>query len=148
MTLVHRRDKLRAERVLQDRLFKHPRISVLWNSVVEEICGGGTPEGVTSVRVRGIDKTGPQDGADIPCHGVFVAIGHKPNTDLFRSFIDMDESGYIKTAPDSTATNIPGIFAAGDVQDPIFRQAVTAAGTGCMAAIEAFRFLECMDAGS
>lgn len=147
VTLIHRRDTLRAEHVLQDRLFQNPKITVQWNSIVEEICGGGVPEGVTGVRVRDTKKGASQDSvANLTCHGVFVAIGHKPNTDLFRGSLDMDSNGYVRTRSDSTATNVPGVFAAGDVQDHVFRQAITAAGTGCMAALEAARFLESVDA--
>lgn len=139
VTVVHRRDSFRAERIMQDRLFKHPKITVVWDSVIDEITGGGMPEAVTGVRLKNI-KTGAL--SDLPCDGVFIAIGHKPNTELFTGQLDMDETGYLITRPDSTATNIPGVFAAGDVQDHVFRQAVTAAGTGCMAALEADRFLQ------
>ena len=127
---------------MQDRLFKHPKITVVWDSVIDEITGGGMPEAVTGVRLKNI-KTGAL--SDVPCDGVFIAIGHKPNTELFTGQLDMDETGYLITKPDSTATNVPGVFAAGDVQDHIFRQAVTAAGTGCMAALEADRFLQATD---
>ncbi|SDD82761.1 thioredoxin-disulfide reductase [Rhodospira trueperi] len=138
VTLVHRRDSLRAERIMQERLFANPKVEVRWNSVVDEILGGGMPPGVTGVRLRDV-----QTGAlsDLAVDGVFIAIGHKPNTELFTGQLDMDETGYLVTAPDSTATSVPGVFAAGDVQDHVFRQAVTAAGTGCMAALEADRFL-------
>jgi len=138
VTLVHRRDELRAEKILQDRLFANPKIEVLWNHVVDEILGDRDPLGVTGVRLRNT-KTG--DLTDLSTHGVFIAIGHSPNTELFKGQLDMDKEGYLLTAPDSTATNIPGVFAAGDVQDKIFRQAVTAAGTGCMAALEAEKYL-------
>ncbi|MBF0093181.1 MAG: thioredoxin-disulfide reductase [Alphaproteobacteria bacterium] len=138
VTIIHRRDSFRAERILQERLLANPKINVVWDSVVEEILGGGNPPGVTGIRVRNV-KSGIV--SDIPCEGVFVAIGHSPNTSLFKGVLDTDELGYLVTAPDSTATNIPGVFAAGDVQDHVFRQAVTAAGTGCMAALEADRFL-------
>jgi thioredoxin reductase (NADPH) len=136
--LIHRRDALRAEKILQARLFANPKISVVWNSVIEEILGEGTPETVTGVRLRDV-RTGT--GIRLPVEGVFVAIGHTPNTALFRGQLEMDAEGYIRTAPGSTRTSIPGVFAAGDVQDKIFRQAVTAAGTGCMAALEAEKFL-------
>ena len=136
--LVHRRDELRAEKLLQERLFRHPKIEVVWDSVVDTILGGGTPPGVTGVRLRGV-----KDGSirEIALDGVFVAIGHTPNTELFQGQIDMDPEGYIRTVPDGVATNVPGVFAAGDVQDHVYRQAVTAAGTGCMAALDAERFL-------
>ncbi|HLB97609.1 MAG TPA: thioredoxin-disulfide reductase [Acetobacteraceae bacterium] len=138
VTLIHRRDALRAEKVLQARLFAHPKISVVWNSVVEEIIGEGTPELVTGVRLRDV-RTGTE--IRLPVDGVFVAIGHTPNTALFRGQLEMDDEGYIRTTPGSTRTSVPGVFAAGDVQDKVFRQAVTAAGTGCMAALEADKFL-------
>jgi len=138
VTLVHRRDQLRAERILQDRLFAHPKVAVVWNHVVDEIVGAGTPETVTGLRLRD-----SRNGAEtlLPADGVFVAIGHDPATAVFKGHVAMDADGYIRTAPDSTATDIPGVFAAGDVKDRIYRQAVTAAGMGCMAALEAERFL-------
>jgi len=138
VTVVHRRAELRAEKILQDRLFANPRIAFAWDSVVDEILGTDNPPGVTGVRVRNV-KTGALN--EIPADGVFIAIGHTPNTELFAGQLEMDAEGYILTAPDSTATSVPGVFAAGDVQDKIFRQAVTAAGTGCMGALEAERFL-------
>ena len=138
VTLIHRRDELRAEKILQDRLFANPKIEVLWDQVVDEIVGDQDPPGVTGVRLRNT-KTG--ETSELATHGVFVAIGHSPNTALFNGQLDMDKEGYLLTAPDSTATNVPGVFAAGDVQDKIFRQAVTAAGTGCMAALEAEKYL-------
>ncbi|KAA5605820.1 thioredoxin-disulfide reductase [Roseospira marina] len=138
VTLVHRRDSLRAERIMQERLFANPKIEVRWNSVVEDILAGGMPLGVTGVRLRDVDSG---QTSDLAVDGVFIAIGHQPNTALFKGKLDLDETGYILTKPDSTATNVPGVFAAGDVQDHVFRQAVTAAGTGCMAALEADRFL-------
>ncbi|MGE4529036.1 MAG: thioredoxin-disulfide reductase [Rhodospirillaceae bacterium] len=138
VTLVHRRDALRAERVMQEHLFANPKITVVWDSVPEEILGGGDPKAVNGLRVKNV-KTGAL--TDIPVEGVFVAIGHTPNTQLFKGVLDTDAEGYLVTKPDSTATNVPGVFAAGDVQDRLFRQAVTAAGTGCMAAIEADHFL-------
>ncbi len=143
VTLIPRRDQLRAERILQERLFVHPKISIRWNSVVVEILGGGTPEHVTGVRLRDT-----QSGAvsDLPTDGVFVAIGHTPNTGIFKGALAMDEEGYIITTPGSTRTSRPGVFAAGDVQDKIFRQAVTAAGTGCMAALEVEKFLAARNA--
>jgi thioredoxin reductase (NADPH) len=136
--VVHRRDKLRASKIMQDKAFNNPKLEFIWNTAVDEIVG--TPEaGVTGVRLRNL-----QTGAEriFPCVGVFVAIGHKPNTDLFKGQIDTDEIGYIKTSGHSTSTNIPGVFACGDVQDSFYRQAVTAAGTGCMSAIDAERFLD------
>jgi thioredoxin reductase (NADPH) len=138
VTLIHRRDSLRAEKILQARLFANPKVSVVWNSVVEEILGEGTPETVTAVRLRDV-RTGTE--TRLPVEGVFVAIGHTPNTTLFRGQLEMDSEGYIRTTPGSTRTSVPGVFAAGDVQDKIFRQAVTAAGTGCMAALEAEKYL-------
>jgi thioredoxin reductase (NADPH) len=138
VTLVHRRNELRAEKIMQERLFKHPKISVIWDSVVEEILGGGDPDAVTGVALRNV-KTGEK--STVPADGVFVAIGHDPATALFKGQLEMDPEGYILTAPESTRTSIPGVFAAGDVKDKIFRQAVTAAGMGCMAALEAEKFL-------
>jgi thioredoxin reductase (NADPH) len=138
VTLVHRRDQLRAERILQDRLFKHPKIEVVWNAAVEEICGAQNPPGVTHVRLKNL-KNGSV--SDLRTDGVFVAIGHKPATELFAGQLDMKPGGYLLTQPGSTATNVPGVFAAGDVSDDVFRQAVTAAGLGCMAALEAERYL-------
>ena len=124
--------------MLQARLFKNDKISVIWDSALEEVVGTNNPKSVSGVKIKNI-KSG--EISDLPCSGVFIAIGHKPNTDIFKTQITMDEEGYIITAPDSTKTNIQGVFAAGDVQDKIYRQAVTAAGTGCMAALEADKFL-------
>ncbi len=138
VTLVHRRDSLRAERILQDRLFKHPKIELVWDSAVEEIVGGGEPTKVTGVKLKNV-RTGAVTERKID--GVFVAIGHKPSTELVDGKVKMKPNGYVWTAPDSTATSVPGLFAAGDVTDDIFRQAVTAAGLGCMAALEAGHFL-------
>jgi thioredoxin reductase (NADPH) len=138
VTLVHRRDQLRAEKILQDRVFGNEKIEILWDHVVDDILGDGDPPGVSGIRVRNA-KTGAT--ADVAVDGVFVAIGHTPNTDLFKGQLKMDGEGYIVTAPDSTATNVPGVFATGDVQDKVYRQAVTAAGTGCMGALEAEHFL-------
>ena len=138
VTLVHRRDELRAEKILQNRLFENEKIEVLWNYVLEEILGEQNPPGVTGARLR---HTHSDEIKELAVDGVFVAIGHTPSTELCHGQIDMDDEGYLKTAADSTATNIPGVFAAGDVQDKIYRQAVTAAGTGCMAALEAEKFL-------
>ncbi len=138
VTLVHRRDALRAEKTLSQRLFQHPKIEVVWDTALEDVLGDEDPKGVTAARVRDI-KTGAL--RDIPVEGVFVAIGHDPVTGIFKGQLDMDEEGYLITAPDSTATNVPGVFAAGDVKDKVFRQAVTAAGLGCMGALEAEKFL-------
>jgi thioredoxin reductase (NADPH) len=138
VTLVHRRDTLRAEKILQNRLFANPKISVVWDSVVEEIEAGGSPEVTTGVRLRNA-KTGVT--SVLPVDGVFIAIGHTPNTAIFAGQVAMDAEGYIQTTPGSTRTSVEGVFAAGDVQDKVFRQAVTAAGTGCMAALEAEKWL-------
>lgn len=138
VTLVHRRDELRAERILQDRLFAHPKIEVVWDSAVEEILSDPEPKSVTGVRLKNL-KTGVL--SDLPAHGVFVAIGHKPSTDLFVGKVAMRDNGYIIVEPGTTRTNVAGVFAAGDVADETYRQAVTAAGLGCMAALEAERFL-------
>ena len=138
VTLVHRRDSLRTEKIMQDRLFRNPKIEILWDSTLEEIVGSENPLTVTGAKVRNLktDTVG-----ELAVDGVFIAIGHTPNTDLFKDKLDMDSEGYLITATDSTATNVAGVFAAGDVKDKIFRQAVTAAGMGCMAALEAERFL-------
>ncbi|OUR79425.1 thioredoxin-disulfide reductase [Alphaproteobacteria bacterium 46_93_T64] len=138
VTIVHRRDQFRAEKILIERLHKNPKIEVVWDSVLEEVLGDEAPLGVTAARIRNV-KT--DETTDISVHGVFIAIGHSPNTELFKGTLDMDDEGYLITQPDSTATNLPGIFACGDVQDKIYRQAVTAAGTGCMSALEAEKFL-------
>jgi thioredoxin reductase (NADPH) len=138
VTLVHRRDRLRAEKILQTRLFNNPKITMVWDSALDEVLGGDEPPTVTGVRLKNV-KTGAL--SELAVDGVFVAIGHTPATELFRGKLDMDQEGYIRTAPDSTATNVAGVFAAGDVKDKIFRQAVTAAGMGCMGALEAERFL-------
>ncbi len=136
--LIHRRDSLRAEKILQNRLFAHPKIQVVWNSRVQEIVGGGTPEVVTGIRLEDVVK-GTQ--SVLPVDGVFIAIGHTPATAIFAGHVEMDQEGFIRTHPGSTRTSIAGVFAAGDVQDKVFRQAVTAAGTGCMAALEAEKWL-------
>ena len=139
VTLVHRRDSLRAEMVTQKRLFEHPKINVIWDSTVDEILGTEDPLGVTGIRLRNVHNNQLQT---IPLHGVFVAIGHTPNSGLFKDYLKIDHEGYIITEADSTKTTKPGIFAAGDVQDKIYRQAVTAAGTGCMAALEVTKYLQ------
>jgi len=138
VTLVHRRDSLRSEKILQERLFKHPKVRFVWDSEIEEICGAESPLGVTHVTLRNV-KTGA--ASELQTHGVFVAIGHRPASELFAGQVDMKPSGYLRTVPGSTATNIPGVFAAGDVADEVYRQAVTAAGLGCMAALETERWL-------
>lgn len=136
--VIHRRDQLRASKIMAQRALDHPKITVEWNSVVEEILGTDK-EGVNAVRVKDV-RTGAT--REIPCAGYFSAIGHKPNTDLFRGMIEMDDTGYLITQPGSTRTNVEGVFAAGDVQDKVYRQAVTAAGSGCMAALDCIRWLE------
>ncbi len=138
VTVVHRRDALRAEKILQDRLLANAKIEMLWDHVAEEVLGAGEPPGVTGLRVRNV-KTGAV--GELALDGVFVAIGHDPATQLFQGQLEMDGEGYIVTRPDSTATRVPGVFAAGDVKDKVFRQAITAAGMGCMAALEAEKFL-------
>lgn len=138
VTLVHRRDSLRADKTNQNRIERHPKIRILWNSSVADVIGGGEPKAVSAVRVK---STGTGKMFDIAAEGLFIAIGHTPATEVFRGQLDMDGDGYIRTAPDSTRTSVPGVFAAGDVKDKVFRQAVTAAGMGCMAALEAERFL-------
>jgi thioredoxin reductase (NADPH) len=143
VTLVHRRDSLRAERILQDRLFKHPKIEVIWNSAVEEICGTENPSSVTHVRLKNLVSG---EASDFKTDGVFIAIGHKPSTELFVGQLEMKSGGYLVTKPGSTETNIPGVFAAGDVTDDIYRQAVTSAGMGCMAALDSERYLAALEA--
>ncbi|MBT5675777.1 MAG: thioredoxin-disulfide reductase [Rhodospirillaceae bacterium] len=138
VTLVHRRDSLRAEKILQQRILAHDKVEILWDHTLVEIRGGEAPPNVTGVQLKNV-KTGAE--RLLATDGVFVAIGHTPNTGIFKGQIEMDSEGYIATRPDSTATNIPGVFAAGDVQDKTYRQAVTAAGTGCMAALEAEKFI-------
>ncbi len=138
VTLIHRRDSLRADKTNQMRIEQHPKTRIIWDSVVEEVLGAGEPKIVSGVRLKNL-KTGAMDTID--ADGLFIAIGHTPATEIFRGQLDMDEEGYIRTAPDSTKTSITGVFAAGDVKDKIFRQAVTAAGMGCMAALEAEKFL-------
>lgn len=136
--VVHRRDRLRASKIMQEKAFRNEKIEFIWNAEIAEILGT-QEQGVTGVRIR---NTEDGEHLTVDCEGVFIAIGHKPNTDLFKGRIEMDDVGYIKTSHRSTATNIPGVFACGDVQDSVYRQAVTAAGTGCMAALDAERFLD------
>jgi thioredoxin reductase (NADPH) len=139
VTLVHRRDAFRAERILQERLFSRDNITVVWDSVLEEVLGKtGFPPAVTGARLRNV-KTGAH--SDVAVDGIFIAIGHDPAVSLFKDQLRMKPNGYLWTAPDSTATSVPGVYAAGDVTDEIFRQAVTAAGQGCMAALEAEKYL-------
>jgi thioredoxin reductase (NADPH) len=138
VTLVHRRDSLRAEKIMQDRLFKHPKIEVLWNHAVDEVLGDETPLGVTAVRARHVETN---EITDIPCAGFFVAIGHAPASDLVKDQLELHNGGYVKVKPGTTQTSIPGVFAAGDLTDHVYRQAVTSAGMGCMAALDAERFL-------
>ena len=138
VSLVHRRDELRADKILQDRLFKNDKIEPVWDSVLEDVLGTGDPPGVTGAKIKNV-KTG--EVSEIALEGIFIAIGHDPNTGLFKGQLDMDKDGYVITRPDSTATSVAGVFAAGDVQDKVYRPAVTAAGTGCMSALEAERFL-------
>lgn len=135
--VIHRRESFRASKIMAERTLKNPKIKVIWNSEVDEILGDA--KGVNGVRLK---DTNTGATREMGLQGLFIAIGHKPTTDLFKGILDMDEAGYLKTKPGSTYTNIPGVFAAGDVQDPVYRQAVTAAGTGCMAAIDAERWLE------
>jgi thioredoxin reductase (NADPH) len=138
VTLVHRRDSLRSEKILQERLLKHPKIEVMWDSALEEVIGDDNPLSVTGAKIKNV-KSG--EITDVNVHGIFVAIGHAPSTELFKGQLDMSPSNYIITKPDSTETSIKGVYAAGDVTDEIYRQAVTAAGMGCMAALEAEKFL-------
>jgi thioredoxin reductase (NADPH) len=138
VTLIHRRDSLRAEKILQDRLFANEKINVIWDSEVVEFVGGGDPEALVGVDIRS-KLTGETRRVEV--EGAFVAIGHKPATELFEGQIELDSEGYIKVAPGTTTTNIEGVFACGDVMDKIYRQAVTAAGTGCMAALDAEKYL-------
>jgi thioredoxin reductase (NADPH) len=143
VTLVHRRDELRAEKILQERLFRHPKVEVIWHQALDEVLGESSPAGVTGVRLRDV-----RNGAEriVPCDGVFIAIGHAPASQLVEGQLETHHGGYVVTQPGSTATSIPGVFAAGDIADPIYRQAVTSAGMGCMAALDAERFLAAADA--
>ena len=136
--LIHRRDKLRAEKLLQKKLMNNKKIEIIWNSVVEDILGDKNPKSVNALKIKNIKSN---KVSELKVDGLFIAIGHVPATSLFKGQLDMDKEGYVVTKPDSTVTNIPGVFAAGDVKDKIFRQAVTAAGMGCMAALEAEKFL-------
>lgn len=142
VTIVHRRDSFRAEKIMQDRLFKNAKVQVVWNSVLQEVVGTDSPKSVSAVKLRDV-TTG--ETSTLAVDGVFVAIGHVPATDLFKGQLEMNASGYLITEPDSTRTSIPGVFAAGDVKDEVFRQAVTAAGMGCMGALEAERYLATME---
>lgn len=138
VTLIHRRDSLRAEKIAQDRLFKNPKVSVIWNAAVDEVLGTVSPLSVTGLRLR---DTKTNALSELPADGLFIAIGHTPMSEVFKDHLKTDSEGYLLVRPNSTATDVPGVFAAGDVQEKVFRQAVTAAGQGCMAAIEAERFL-------
>jgi thioredoxin reductase (NADPH) len=138
VTVIHRRDSFRAEKIMQDRLFRNPKITVMWNNTVEEILGTEAPLGVTGVRARNV-RTGEE--TVVPCDGFFVAIGHAPASELVKDTLELHNSGYVKVRPGSTETSIPGVFAAGDLTDHIYRQAVTSAGMGCMAALDAERWL-------
>ena len=142
VTLIHRRDTLRSEKILQERLLKNPKIDVIWDTVVEDIVGTTSPKSVTGIKLRNL-KTGKS--SERSADGIFVAIGHAPATQLFKGQLEMNPAGYLTTAPDSTITSIPGVFAAGDVKDEVFRQAVTAAGMGCMAALEAERYFTAIE---
>ena len=138
VTIVHRRDEFRASKIMADRVLQNDKIDIMWNSAVEDI-HGAKDTGVTGVKIK---DTISGDLRDVSCDGIFMAIGHVPNTDIFKGQIDLDEKGYITTQPDTTNTNVSGVFACGDVQDQVYRQAITAAGTGCMSAIDAERWLE------
>ena len=138
VTIVHRRDEFRASKIMADRVLNNEKIDIMWNSAVEDIYGA-KDTGVTGVKIK---DTISGDLRDISCDGIFMAIGHVPNTNIFKGQIDLDEKGYITTQPDTTNTNVSGVFACGDVQDQVYRQAITAAGTGCMSAIDAERWLE------
>ena len=136
--LIHRRDSLRAEKMLQSKLMANKKIEIIWDSMLEEVLGDKDPKNVTGLKIKNV-KTNKVE--ELKIDGLFIAIGHDPATKLFKDQLEMDKEGYLITKPDSTATNVPGVFAAGDVKDKIFRQAVTAAGMGCMSALEAEKFL-------
>lgn len=142
VTVIHRRDKLRASKIMQERALKNPKITFIWNSAVEEILGDDKGHFVQGVRLQNLQTN---QNSNFNCQGVFVAIGHKPNTELFAGQMELDERGYMVTKPGSMATGVPGVFACGDVQDHVYKQAVTAAGSGCMAAMDAEKFLEAQD---
>ena len=142
VTVVHRRDEFRSEKILQERLFKNPKIEVLWDTTLEEVIGTSDPKSVTAAKLKNV-KTG--EVTERPVDGIFIAIGHAPATELFTGKLETKQGGYVVTAPDSTATSVPGVFAAGDVTDDIYRQAVTAAGMGCMAALEAEKYIAPLD---
>ena len=142
VTLIHRRNSLRAEKILQDRLFANPHVNVIWDSEVVEFLGGGEPEALVGLEIRN-KRTGENGRLDV--EGAFVAIGHQPATELFKDQLDLDDDGYIIVEAGTTKTNVPGVFACGDVMDKIYRQAVTAAGTGCMAALDAEKYLAAME---
>lgn len=139
VTLVHRRDELRAEKILQDRLFDHPKVNMIWDSVLEEVVGDENPLSVTGVKLKNV-KT--NEISELPVEGIFIAIGHSPNTKIFQDKIELDSEGYVVGSPSDTTTSVPGVFAAGDVRDKIYRQAVTAAGQGCMGALDAAKYLQ------
>jgi thioredoxin reductase (NADPH) len=145
VTLIHRRGVLRAEQILQRRLFANPKVKLVWDSVVEEVLSSGNPPGVSGLGLRHV-RTGAESRLDVD--GVFVAIGHTPNTAIFRGQVELDDEGYVVTPPGTTRTSVPGVFAAGDVQDKVWRQAVTAAGTGCIAALEVEKWLAAQGAES
>jgi thioredoxin reductase (NADPH) len=142
VTVVHRRREFKAERILQERLFKHPKVKIVWDSAVDEICGDENPLGVTHLKLKNVVTGGI---SELKVHGLFVAIGHAPASEIFKGQVELKPNGYIQTAPNSTATNIQGVYAAGDVADDVYRQAVTAAGLGCMAALEAERWLHAQE---
>ena len=139
VSIVHRKDRFRASKIMQDRALKNPKIDVLWNSTIDEMLGSPGNGGLTGVVLR---NTQTDELSEINSDGVFLAIGHKPNSDLFRNLLEMDDNGYIITKSDSTHTSVPGVFASGDIQDKVYRQAVTAAGSGCMAALDSEHFIE------